>query len=120
MHLQVVLARQVLTGQCRSESFPYCAAVLLPQQPHYPSSKLLWLSSIQLPPSTTVLQSPSPLLFVSPPDPLHLPVTQAQDLCRIHQLQFFTRYSGQHSHPPQLSLAHPCPSQLKPPQEVLA
>src|ERR1700674_481527 len=63
MHLQVVLARQVRTGQCRSESFPYCAGVLLPQQPHYPRSKLLWLGSIRLPPSTTVLQSPSPPPF---------------------------------------------------------
>src|SRR5229473_7631511 len=120
MHLQVVLARQVLTGQCRSESFPYCAAVLLPQQLHYQRSKLLRFGSIRLPPSTPVLQSPSALLLVSSPDPLYLPIAQTQDLCRIHQLQLFTRYSGHHSHPAQLSFAHPCPSQPKPPQEVFS
>src|ERR1019366_5067210 len=33
MHLHLVFPRQMLTGQCRSESFPDHAAVLLPQQP---------------------------------------------------------------------------------------
>src|SRR5258708_34636517 len=94
MPLYVVLARQVLTSQCRSESFPYCAAVLLPQQPHYLPSKLLRLSPIRFSPRAAVLPSLRSFLFVSPPDPLHLPVAQTQDLCRIHQLQFFTRHSG--------------------------
>src|SRR5579872_3612560 len=84
VHLYLVLARQVLTGQCRSESFPYCPTVLLPQQPHYLRPKLLRLGSIRSSPRAAVLQSRRTLLFVSPPDPRHLPVAQTQDRSEEH------------------------------------
>jgi len=71
MHLQVVLAGQVLTGQGRSKSFSYFPGVLLPQQLHYLRSKLLRLSSIRLfSPALRLLQSLRAFLVVSPPDPL--------------------------------------------------
>lgn len=47
-------------------------------------------------------------------------LVQTQNSSRIHQPQLSTRHAGQHSHPPPLALAHPCPSQPKSPQEIFS
>src|SRR5947199_9228473 len=91
MHSEPVIAGQMLTSQRR-------AKILIPGLDlfQYCSSKLRRVSPVRYPPTVAMLQrlgSPCP---IPRPDPLALPITQPQHLCRFAQSQA-TRLHSPHS-----------------------
>jgi len=119
IHLQPILAGQVLRCQCRTEALAHCPAVFLPHQMHYLPPKRRVVRAIGYPPCTTMPQSRRPFFPVALPQPLRLPVAHAQQSPCIHHPQLLALHTCQHFHPAQLPLAHLCPPQSDLLPEVL-
>src|ERR1035437_1677449 len=101
----------MLGCQRRPQSFAHFARVFLAHQAQHLQAKPLGLGTAGLPPHTTMLQPLGALVLITPPDPLRLPVAQAEDRRGVDQAQGLFLYPSQHSEPSQLPAAHPCPIQ---------
>src|ERR1035437_9077162 len=97
--------------QRRPESFPHLSRVFLTYQAQHIQTKLLRLGTTGLSPHTTMLQPLGALVLVAPPDPLRLPVTQAEDRRGVDQVQGLLLNPSHYSEPFQFPAAHPCPLQ---------
>src|ERR1035437_4002668 len=111
VNLDPILTSQMLACQRRPESFPHLSRVFLAHQSQHFQAKLFRLLPAGLPPHATMPQSLRTLLLISPPNPLRLAVTQAEDRRRVYQVQGFLFNPSQHSCPSQFFAAHRCPLQ---------
>src|SRR5512147_2947805 len=106
MHRQPVFALQVLARQRGPEIF-----VALPHSRQHSLAKLLPVGSIRHPPAVAVLQRSGPALAILRPDPLHLPITHLQQLCRFPQSQTLRLHPPHDLYSPQFF-----PAQVRSPQ----
>src|SRR6266542_2985096 len=111
MNFYPILTPQMFGCQRRPESFPHLSRVFLAYQPQHLQTKLLRLSTAGLSPHTTMLQPLAALFLIAPPDPLRLPVTQAEDRRGVDQVQRLLLNPSHYSEPLQFPGAHSCPLQ---------
>jgi hypothetical protein len=106
VHLQAVIARQVLTRQRWAEVLITGLYLL-----QHRSSKLCPVCPVRHPPTVAVLQRLGSSCPIPRPDPLALPITQPQHLCRFAQSQATRLHSPHYFHSAQF-----LPAQSRSPQ----